>query len=235
LVTKKSNEDKGNVYPISQSIREERMSFWKMLLEKGLIGQKKFDRLTRSTPLTDDELSAFINRQLVETRQSTKAIAQLLDKRYETEVVYGGYLSFATKKDAEKALKQLKGKDGFALLDKFVSTKSITTDEHGEESATTPTLDFALKKDAVTEENVKNWLFGDRKAYDVDIVESKDGKSFYLVIYVSKEGASLRTARTAWIDEALTAHVDALVKDGGYTFNEEALAKVEDVVTTTTK
>jgi hypothetical protein len=162
----------------------------------------------------------------------SKAPEQVKD---ETEVVYGGYLSFATKKDAEKALKQLKGKDGFALLDKFVSTKSITTDEHGEESATTPTLDFALKKDAVTEENVKNWLFGDRKAYDVDIVESKDGKSFYLVIYVSKEGASMRTARTAWIDEALTAHVDALVKDGGYTFNEEALAKVEDVVTTTTK
>lgn len=88
LVTKKSNEDKGNIYPISQNIREERMPFWKMLLEKGLISQKKFDRLTRSTPLTDDELSSFISRQLVETRQSTKAIAQLLDKRYETEVVY---------------------------------------------------------------------------------------------------------------------------------------------------
>ena len=88
LVTKKSNEEKGNIYPISQSIREEHLPFWKMLLDKGLISRKKFDRLARSTPLTDDELSAFISRQLVETRQSTKAIAQLLNKRYDSEIVY---------------------------------------------------------------------------------------------------------------------------------------------------
>lgn len=88
LVTKISNEEKGNVYPIAQSIREEQKAFWKMLLDKELISKKKFDRLTRSTPLTDDELSSFINRQLVETRQSTKAIAQLLKKRYNSETVY---------------------------------------------------------------------------------------------------------------------------------------------------
>ena len=88
LVTKESNEKKSNIYPIAQSIRDDRLGFWKTLLDKKLISQKKFDRLTRSTPLTDDELSSFINRQLVETRQSTKAIAQLLRKRYESEVVY---------------------------------------------------------------------------------------------------------------------------------------------------
>ena len=88
LVTKKTNEEKGNIYPVSQSIREEQISFWKMLLDKELISKKKFDRLVRSTPLTDDELSSFINRQLVETRQSTKAIAQLLKKRYKSEAVY---------------------------------------------------------------------------------------------------------------------------------------------------
>lgn len=84
LVTKKSNEEKGNIYPISQSIRKHQFSFWKMLLDKELISQKKFDRLTRSTPLTDDELTSFISRQLVETRQSTKAIARLLEKRSAT-------------------------------------------------------------------------------------------------------------------------------------------------------
>ena len=88
LVTKKSNEEKGNVYPVSQSIREKQYSFWKMLLDKEMISQKKFDRLTRSTALTDDELTSFISRQLVETRQSTKAIAQLLEKRYKSEIVY---------------------------------------------------------------------------------------------------------------------------------------------------
>jgi len=88
LVTKQANEDKGNVYPVAQSIREDRLSFWKTLVDKELISQKKFERLTRNTELTDDELSSFISRQLVETRQSTKAIAQLLKKRYKSEVVY---------------------------------------------------------------------------------------------------------------------------------------------------
>ena len=88
LVTKKSNEAKGNIYPIEQAIRNERLPFWKMLLDKGMISQKKFERLARCTSLTDDELMSFINRQLVETRQSTKAIAQLLRKRYDSEVVY---------------------------------------------------------------------------------------------------------------------------------------------------
>ena len=31
LVTKKSNEDKGNIYPISQNVREDRKEFWQLL------------------------------------------------------------------------------------------------------------------------------------------------------------------------------------------------------------
>ncbi|MBQ3087840.1 MAG: type II CRISPR RNA-guided endonuclease Cas9 [Clostridia bacterium] len=88
LVKKTVNEEKTNIYPIAASIRADRKDFWKMLLEKGLISKVKFDRLVRNTPLTDDELSAFIGRQLVETRQSTKAVAQLLNKRYQSEIVY---------------------------------------------------------------------------------------------------------------------------------------------------
>ena len=88
LVTKTSNEEKSNAYPVAQNIRDKQFVFWKMLLDKELISQKKFERLTRSTPLSDDELSSFISRQLVETRQSSKAIAQLLKKRYASEIVY---------------------------------------------------------------------------------------------------------------------------------------------------
>ena len=91
LVFKTENEKKTNIYPIDSKIRENQRDFWKMLLDKGFIEQTKYDRLTRNTPLTDEELSSFISRQLVETRQSTKAIAQLLEKVYpkpETEIVY---------------------------------------------------------------------------------------------------------------------------------------------------
>lgn len=89
LVKRQLNEEKGNKYPINQDIRSKMKDFWKMLETKGFIGKKKYERLTRCTSLTDDELCTFINRQLVETRQSTKAISQLLEKRYKSsELVY---------------------------------------------------------------------------------------------------------------------------------------------------
>lgn len=89
LVTKTSNAQKGNDYPIDGTIRERMISFWRMLLSKELISKKKFDRLVRNEELSDEELGAFISRQLVETRQSTKAVAQVLEQLYpETEIVY---------------------------------------------------------------------------------------------------------------------------------------------------
>ena len=53
------------------------------------MNEEKYSRLTRTFHFTDDELHQFINRQLVETRQSTKVVTQLLQERYpETEIVY---------------------------------------------------------------------------------------------------------------------------------------------------
>lgn len=65
--------------------------FWQLLLSKNLISKVKYQRLIRTTPLTDEELGAFISRQLVETRQSTKAVAQIMEQLYDkeqTEIVY---------------------------------------------------------------------------------------------------------------------------------------------------
>lgn len=60
-----------------------------MLLEKELISKEKYNRLSRTTTLSDAEKAAFIGRQLVETRQSTKACAELLSKAYpQTRIVY---------------------------------------------------------------------------------------------------------------------------------------------------
>lgn len=89
LVLKTYNAEKENIYPIKAEIRSNMHDFWKTLLNRELISKRKYERLIRSTPLTDEELSQFIQRQIVETRQSTKAIAQLLDKRYsDSEIVY---------------------------------------------------------------------------------------------------------------------------------------------------
>lgn len=104
LVEKTVNAKKGDTYPLSsaldgcyisgqqiriQDIQKEMRPFWHMLLEKELISKEKYNRLTRTIPFSDAEKAAFIGRQLVETRQSTKACAELLSKAYpQTRIVY---------------------------------------------------------------------------------------------------------------------------------------------------
>jgi len=63
--------------------------FWKSLLEKGFISKKKYDRLMKKGDFTEEELTGFISRQLVETRQSTKILADTFKLIYEnSELVY---------------------------------------------------------------------------------------------------------------------------------------------------
>ena len=90
LVNKLDNAStKADNYPVPAHIREKMTPFWKMLLAKGFITKTKFERLTRSTGFTDEELAGFINRQLVETSQSNKAVAELLARMCpDAEIVY---------------------------------------------------------------------------------------------------------------------------------------------------
>ncbi len=89
LVLKTENLSKADSYPVSAQIRAQMAPFWAGLLQKGLISQQKYGRLMRNTPLTQEELADFINRQLVATRQSTKAAAQILKTMLpQTEIVY---------------------------------------------------------------------------------------------------------------------------------------------------
>lgn len=90
LVKKELNKKKDNNYPIPADWKTDSLiAFWRILRAKDLISPKKFDRLMRTTPLTEKELTDFVARQLVETRQSTKALAELLDALYpDTKIVY---------------------------------------------------------------------------------------------------------------------------------------------------
>ena len=89
LVMAKLNREKTNDYPIKADIRQKQHAMWRDLLQRGMISQKKYDRLTRQSELTDEELTAFINRQIVETRQSSKAVAELLQELLpDTRIVY---------------------------------------------------------------------------------------------------------------------------------------------------
>lgn len=89
LVERTINAKKSDIYPLPQKIRDKNRTFWTMLYKKELISKRKHERLTRVTPFEDSELADFIARQLVETRQSTKAVAQVLTQVFpKTDVVY---------------------------------------------------------------------------------------------------------------------------------------------------
>ncbi|MCR5083198.1 MAG: type II CRISPR RNA-guided endonuclease Cas9 [Parasporobacterium sp.] len=89
LVTSEENGNKGDVYPLDSNIRHKMHDFWKMLKDCGAITEEKYYRLIRQTPFSDSEKQGFINRQLVETRQSMKAVTQLLKSLYpNTDIVY---------------------------------------------------------------------------------------------------------------------------------------------------
>lgn len=89
LVEKKKNEDKKNFYPVFSDWQEKNKAHWKRLLKNNLISEEKYARLTRTTPLSNEELADFINRQLVETNQAIKAITELLRRLLpNTEICY---------------------------------------------------------------------------------------------------------------------------------------------------
>lgn len=81
LVKREINGDK-DADIVSSTIQKKMMPMWKMLLANGFITKEKFNRLTRTTPLTQEELAGFISRQLVTTRQSAKILANILQKLY---------------------------------------------------------------------------------------------------------------------------------------------------------
>ena len=89
LVKRQYNAKKTDNYPLNSDIQEKMSSYWKMLLDGGFITKEKYERLVRKTELTPNELAGFIERQLVETRQGTKAVAEILKEAMpDTEVVY---------------------------------------------------------------------------------------------------------------------------------------------------
>lgn len=89
LVNSKLNGRKKDIYPVPAEIRQKMQWFWKYLKENGLMTEEKYHRLTRTTGFTDEEKMSFINRQLVETRQSTKVITELLQERFpKAEIIY---------------------------------------------------------------------------------------------------------------------------------------------------
>lgn len=89
LVESSANRQKGDDFPIVPGIQAAQKGWWTALKDKKLISEEKYRRLVRTTPLSPEELESFISRQLVQTRQATKAVAELLKLVFpESRVVF---------------------------------------------------------------------------------------------------------------------------------------------------
>lgn len=87
LTSSKDNRGKSDNVP-SLEVVDKMKVFWQQLLDSKLISYRKFNNLTKAERggLNEFDKVGFIKRQLVETRQITKHVAQILDARFNKEV-----------------------------------------------------------------------------------------------------------------------------------------------------
>lgn len=89
LVYRECNQNKAANYVLPKEYRNEmNKRWWKKLKDKKLISAKKFHNLIR-TEYSEEDIEGFINRQLVETRQIIKHVANILSNYYtKTNIIY---------------------------------------------------------------------------------------------------------------------------------------------------
>ena len=89
LVLKQENQRKKDSLLLTDEIINNRMEWWKSLLDSGLISQTKYYKLIRRKMFgTDNDREKFVQRQLVETRQITKHVTNLLKNQYTNTDIY---------------------------------------------------------------------------------------------------------------------------------------------------
>ena len=86
LTSSAKNRGKSDDVPSLDIVRARKVE-WIRLYKSRLISKRKFDNLTKAERggLTEADKAGFIKRQLVETRQITKHVAQILDAHFNTE------------------------------------------------------------------------------------------------------------------------------------------------------
>jgi len=84
LVIKRENQRKKDSLLLSDTIINKQINWWKNLLDNGLISSIKYANLTRREIIkTENDGEKFVKRQLVETRQITKSVANILKNNFE--------------------------------------------------------------------------------------------------------------------------------------------------------
>ena len=111
LVSKTINQnEKKNDYPVPEKVRTNKKvrDLWHTLHKMGFMNDEKYNRLTSTERLSEDQLAGFIARQLVETAQGAKGIAELMKAMLPgTDIVYAKARNVS---DFRKEYKMLKSR-----------------------------------------------------------------------------------------------------------------------------
>ena len=173
LTSSKDNRGKSDNVP-SLEIVQKRKAFWQQLLDSKLISERKFNNLTKAERggLTEHDKAGFIKRQLVETRQITKHVAQILDARFNTEV------TVKDKKNRSVKIITLKSNlvSNFRKEFRLYKVREINDYHHAHDAYLNAVVAKAILKKYPKLE--PEFVYGDYQKYDLKryISRSKDPK-----------------------------------------------------------
>ena len=173
LTSSKDNRGKSDNVP-SLEIVQKRKAFWQQLLDSKLISERKFNNLTKAERggLDERDKVGFIRRQLVETRQITKHVAQILDARFNTEVTE------KDKKDRSVKIITLKSNlvSNFRKEFRLYKVREINNYHHAHDAYLNAVVAKAILKKYPKLE--PEFVYGDYQKYDPKryISRSKDPK-----------------------------------------------------------
>ena len=173
LTSSKDNRGKSDNVPSLEIVRK-RKTFWQQLLDSKLISERKFNNLTKAERggLDERDKVGFIRRQLVETRQITKHVAQILDARFNTEVTE------KDKKDRTVKIITLKSNlvSNFRKEFRLYKVREINDYHHAHDAYLNAVVAKAILKKYPKLE--PEFVYGDYQKYDLKryISKSKDSK-----------------------------------------------------------
>ena len=173
LTSSKDNRGKSDNVP-SLEVVQKRKAFWQQLLDSKLISERKFNNLTKAERggLDERDKVGFIRRQLVETRQITKHVAQILDARFNTEV------NEKDKKNRTVKIITLKSNlvSNFRKEFKLYKVREINDYHHAHDAYLNAVVAKAILKKYPKLE--PEFVYGDYQKYDLKryISRSKDPK-----------------------------------------------------------
>lgn len=174
LTSSAKNRGKSDDVPSIEIVRN-RKSYWYKLYKSGLISKRKFDNLTKAERggLTETDKAGFIKRQLVETRQITKHVAQILDARFNTK-----------RDENDKVIRDVKVitlksslVSQFRKEFKFYKVREINDYHHAHDAYLNAVVGTALLKKYP--KLAPEFVYGEYKKYDVRklVAKSSDNQS----------------------------------------------------------